>query len=58
MKARASGRRGPYGNAIPRRPGTAPAHGLRAAEVAVAIVTQANLEKEIQQCDFSLGLMA
>src|SRR5213592_3980273 len=31
----------------PHRPGTAPALGLRAGKVAVAIVTQAILEKEI-----------
>src|SRR6266571_2077988 len=40
----------------PHRPGTAPALGLRAGRVAVAIVTQTILEQEIQPCDYYLGL--
>jgi hypothetical protein len=44
---RTSGRRGPYRQASPRRPGTAPALGLRAEKVAVAIPGQTTISKEI-----------
>ena len=41
-----SGRWGPYRQASPHRPGTAPALGLRAVVVAVAIITQTACFKE------------
>src|SRR5262249_41709554 len=42
-----SGRRGPYRQASPRRPGTAPALGLRAGNVVATIIEQTILTKEI-----------